>query len=292
MTFARAFLNDDAAWYRYDSPDFFIGGYILEWRLPQAPCDMWVICVVDAQQRIEYHDAADDGGWGRAAVVTENTLENGEWAYIEVGTPTDTIVTFDSTGNRGFGQSYGLLSDVGNASIESDRLIVYKAFSVKTGNIPGFRLVHMIELSGQDGVVDVLATFRTHQRGVGSGPPILNYFMLPMGGGGCFINTAICEVLGKSDDCEELRALRCFRDGYFKSVPGGDALVADYYRRAPVILARLGFGAGRTTVLRRVYHQYLKPTLQYIHDGINARALENYRVMVADLERVITEKHI
>ena len=30
----------------------------------------------------------------------------------------------------------------------------------------------------------------------------------------CFITTAVCQELGKPDDCEELTAFRAFRDGY------------------------------------------------------------------------------
>ena len=33
----------------------------------------------------------------------------------------------------------------------------------------------------------------------------------------CFITTAVCQELGKPDDCEELTAFRAFRDGYLRS---------------------------------------------------------------------------
>ena len=52
----------------------------------------------------------------------------------------------------------------------------------------------------------------------------------------CFITTAVCQELGKPDDCEELTAFRAFRDGYPRSPPDGEALIREYYNIAPGIV--------------------------------------------------------
>ena len=52
----------------------------------------------------------------------------------------------------------------------------------------------------------------------------------------CFITTAVCQELGKPDDCEELTAFRAFRDGYLRSRPDGEALIREYYNIAPGIV--------------------------------------------------------
>ena len=41
----------------------------------------------------------------------------------------------------------------------------------------------------------------------------------------CFITTAVCQELGKPDNCAELTAFRAFRDGYLASQPDGEALI-------------------------------------------------------------------
>ena len=52
----------------------------------------------------------------------------------------------------------------------------------------------------------------------------------------CFITTAVCQELGKPDDCAELTAFRAFRDGYLAAQPDGEALIREYYNIAPGIV--------------------------------------------------------
>ena len=52
----------------------------------------------------------------------------------------------------------------------------------------------------------------------------------------CFITTAVCQELGKPDNCAELTAFRAFRDGYLASQPDGEALIHEYYNIAPGIV--------------------------------------------------------
>jgi hypothetical protein len=63
----------------------------------------------------------------------------------------------------------------------------------------------------------------------------------PQGEGGgapgqCFITAACCTLVGLSDDCFELTALRRFRDRDLAAMPGGAEDIALYYRTAPAIL--------------------------------------------------------
>jgi hypothetical protein len=281
-TLATAFLNDDAAWYRNDSPDFYLAGYALDWTLPQAPCDMWVICAIDAFQHIDYENAADEGGWCRTGVLARNTDEQGTWLPAPLSSGT---ITFDSSGIYSWGSTVSeMTSDLASAILDSDRLLVSKTFPILAGRIPGFELVHYVELAAQDGRVEVVPVFGTHQRGVEFGAPSLMYFMIPQGGG-CFITSAICGALGKRDDCEELQTLRRFRDTYVRLLPEGPALIAHYYRRAPRLLAALGNGRRTDAALRALHERYLSPALQAIERCDNRRALTVYGDMLADLER-------
>ena len=44
---------------------------------------------------------------------------------------------------------------------------------------------------------------------------------------GCFLTTAVCEYLGKADDCEELTTLRDYRDQWLAKQPGGVELIEE-----------------------------------------------------------------
>lgn len=55
----------------------------------------------------------------------------------------------------------------------------------------------------------------------------------------CYITQAVCTYLGRCDDCRELTAFRRFRDTYLSACPDGPALIDEYYRDAPKIVARI-----------------------------------------------------
>lgn len=57
--------------------------------------------------------------------------------------------------------------------------------------------------------------------------------------GGCYITTAMCQYLGKDDDCDELTILRGFRDNWLIDQPNGTELVQEYYKYAPLIVERI-----------------------------------------------------
>lgn len=52
---------------------------------------------------------------------------------------------------------------------------------------------------------------------------------------GCFITTAVCEVLGYSDDCELLVTLRRFRENYLKKTKEGRKILQEYDQVGPII---------------------------------------------------------
>lgn len=59
------------------------------------------------------------------------------------------------------------------------------------------------------------------------------------GDGGCFLTAAVVERRGEADDGPTLTALREFRDRYMMTSPERMAMVAEYYRRAPEIVAAI-----------------------------------------------------
>ena len=100
----------------------------------------------------------------------------------------------------------------------------------------------------------------------------------------CFITTAVCEELGKPDDCEELTAFRAFRDGYLRSCPDGQALIDEYYDIAPGIVLCINTCSNRHETYRQIRDQYLAPCYEDLQHGRLADCKARYVEMVRTLE--------
>ena len=101
---------------------------------------------------------------------------------------------------------------------------------------------------------------------------------------GCFLTTACCEVVGLSDDCFELRALRRYRDRVLTTMPEGRAALAAYYLVAPTILERLP-REERTAQLLSVYMRFILPSAVAARLGFNRLAYSLYARMMDELSR-------
>lgn len=101
----------------------------------------------------------------------------------------------------------------------------------------------------------------------------------------CFITTAVCQELGKPDDCAELTAFRAFRDGYLAAQPDGEALIREYYNIAPGIVTCINTCSDRHASYERIREQYLTPCYEDLLAGRNADCKTRYVQMVRDLER-------
>ena len=101
-------------------------------------------------------------------------------------------------------------------------------------------------------------------------------------GGNCFLTTACTAARGLPDDCAELTALRAFRDGYLRRQPEGPALIEEYYRIAPAIVAGVEASSDRGRVLEDIYAVVTR-CVRAIGAGREQEALDAYRAMVRDL---------
>lgn len=101
----------------------------------------------------------------------------------------------------------------------------------------------------------------------------------------CFITTAVCQELGKPDDCAELTVFRAFRDGYLAAQPDGEALIREYYNIAPGIVTCINTCSDRHASYERIREQYLAPCYEDLLAGRNADCKTRYVQMVRDLER-------
>ncbi len=100
----------------------------------------------------------------------------------------------------------------------------------------------------------------------------------------CYITTAVCETLGRGDDCYELQLFRSYRDDYLQKAPGGEAQILDYYDIAPTIVKHISGTGCSEEIYQDVWDTYLSPCVRLIEDGELEECRDTYTRMVADLK--------
>ncbi len=100
----------------------------------------------------------------------------------------------------------------------------------------------------------------------------------------CYITTAVCQSLGKGDDCDELNLLRRFRDGYMMSLPQGKEMIGRYYDVAPTVVKHINRRQDAEQIYAGIWEQYIHPCMQLIAQGKNAECAQLYTQMVGTLQ--------
>ena len=100
----------------------------------------------------------------------------------------------------------------------------------------------------------------------------------------CFITTAVCDILNKSDNCRELTAFRNFRDTWLINQPDGKDLISMYYEIAPKIVAEINKLPSAKNIYQAILSNYLQPCLKLIESGENFKCKNIYIEMVNSLK--------
>ena len=100
----------------------------------------------------------------------------------------------------------------------------------------------------------------------------------------CYITTAVCESLGKTDDCRELELFRNYREQYLLKEADGKELIERYYDIAPTIVTRINKSEDSKDVYRNIWNQYLINCLNKIEQDKNDECKMIYMQMVEDLQ--------
>lgn len=103
--------------------------------------------------------------------------------------------------------------------------------------------------------------------------------------GWCFITTAVCDYLGKPDDCFELTTLRNFRDNWLANQIGGSEEIRQYYEIAPAIVEKLNRSEEKDFWYKKIRQEYIEPCLEKILRGDNESCHELYKEMVLTLKQ-------
>ncbi|MCH3960188.1 MAG: zinc-ribbon domain containing protein [Selenomonas sp.] len=96
----------------------------------------------------------------------------------------------------------------------------------------------------------------------------------------CFISTAVCEFLGKPDDCTELQMLRHYRDSWLRNQPYGSRMIASYYNQAPLLVSRLKHSADYASCCQTLWMIYIQPCLALIQQQEFIACRDKYVEMV------------
>ncbi len=99
----------------------------------------------------------------------------------------------------------------------------------------------------------------------------------------CFITTAVCDSLGRTDDCYELSTLRAFRDEYMLYHMSGKELVKEYYDMAPDIVMRINQHKTADMIYQNIYKQYIQPCISLIEQNEYDKCEKLYIEMVDTL---------
>lgn len=100
---------------------------------------------------------------------------------------------------------------------------------------------------------------------------------------GCFITSAACAALNKPADCEELTALRAYRDKVKKENPIVAVLIEEYYRVAPLIVGKMDTEADVAQNYRRLWQDAISETYCLVKAGRYEEATLCYIRMTEDL---------
>lgn len=102
--------------------------------------------------------------------------------------------------------------------------------------------------------------------------------------GGCFITTATCEHLNKTDDCNELNTFRNFRDNWLASQPDGESIIENYYNIAPSIVEKINASEDSERVYKQIWQKYLSNCLHLIENQRFNECKDLYTEMVLHLQ--------
>ena len=101
----------------------------------------------------------------------------------------------------------------------------------------------------------------------------------------CYITTAVCESVGRPENCYELNLIKNYRDQYLGSTPEGAELVDQYYDIAPTIVKRINKEADRREKYLFLWENYIRPCVRLIEQNQNDECRQKYTEMVELLKK-------
>lgn len=109
----------------------------------------------------------------------------------------------------------------------------------------------------------------------------------------CFVTTAVCCGLNKTQNCKEITLMKRFRDGYFTKDAEGKRLIQEYYDIAPTIVKRIAKEKNSDKKYLYLWNNYIGKCVDHIEKGQNEQCSELYKAMMAELkeEYMVTDRN-
>lgn len=100
---------------------------------------------------------------------------------------------------------------------------------------------------------------------------------------GCYLTTAMCNILGFDDDCKYLNILRSFRDDYMKFDPVCLPLLMEYDMLGPLVSKHLNNDVNNKQIANIMLNKYIIPACVCISAHDYEQAIEIYTSMTKSL---------
>ncbi len=97
---------------------------------------------------------------------------------------------------------------------------------------------------------------------------------------GCFVTTAVCEILGKDDNCYELETLRNFRDNELLSDDNLKELVYKYYAMSPKLISIIEKQSNKKEFSQFIFSRHIELIVKQIDNNNFTEAISLYKKMI------------
>ena len=111
----------------------------------------------------------------------------------------------------------------------------------------------------------------------------LNYRNCPIYRKGCYLTTAMCDILNLDDHSRTLDTLRDFRDSYMKNNDDCIPLLEDYDRVGPILSEKLLTDKNKSRTAHIMLIEYITPAIKSIDNKDYDNAIEIYKDMTLSL---------
>lgn len=108
----------------------------------------------------------------------------------------------------------------------------------------------------------------------------------------CYVTTAVCLSLGKSEDCSEIKILKDYRDGFLLDESDGQTLIDEYYDIAPTIVNRINKKDNAHEIYKQIYQNYIEPCISLIGENRMHDCKELYVSMMRNLQQEFMVSHV
>lgn len=112
----------------------------------------------------------------------------------------------------------------------------------------------------------------------------------PTTGGGCFITTVVCTGMGMSDDCDELKTLREWRDTVLAKTENGRKLIVYYKRTAPQLSCVLETSKAADMYLPMLFTTFIKPAVKFAKQGMDAECFILYSMLLDSVVGIVARE--